>query len=267
MKRSLMAGLQPVPPDHANKLAIVFAPHQDDETLGCGGTILKKRGAGAPVTCVFLTDGATSHRRFMAEVELIRLRKQEAHAALAILGVGPEHTQFLDFPDSKLGQFHEAAVAKVVAILQRSSPEEVFVPYRADRTPDHEATYRIVSEAIGKAGRAVQVYEYPVWLWNQWPWVPLRLTANRDGLRAFVQIWRTRWGRKFLQEFRTGVFIGDVLAQKRQALNQHRTQMTVLQSNPAWPTLLDVSDGTWLDCFFQEYEVFRCHQSGDTLGT
>ena len=37
--------------------AIVFAPHPDDETLGCGGTILKKRSLGAPVEVVFLTDG------------------------------------------------------------------------------------------------------------------------------------------------------------------------------------------------------------------
>lgn len=26
--------------------AIIFSPHQDDETLGCGGTIIRKRQGG-----------------------------------------------------------------------------------------------------------------------------------------------------------------------------------------------------------------------------
>ena len=29
--------------------AVVFAPHPDDEALGCGGTFIRKRRAGAPV--------------------------------------------------------------------------------------------------------------------------------------------------------------------------------------------------------------------------
>jgi hypothetical protein len=30
--------------ERAKTSAIVFAPHQDDETLGCGGTVILKRG-------------------------------------------------------------------------------------------------------------------------------------------------------------------------------------------------------------------------------
>ena len=35
---------------------IVFAPHQDDETLGSGGTIIQKKRKGADVKIVFMTD-------------------------------------------------------------------------------------------------------------------------------------------------------------------------------------------------------------------
>ena len=41
--------------------AIFFSPHQDDETLGCGGTIIRKKRMGAEVKIVFMTDGCNSH--------------------------------------------------------------------------------------------------------------------------------------------------------------------------------------------------------------
>ncbi len=55
---------------------LVFAPHQDDETLGCGGTIIKKNRLGAKVTIVFLTDGRKSTNLIPAS-ELGVLRQKE----------------------------------------------------------------------------------------------------------------------------------------------------------------------------------------------
>jgi hypothetical protein len=45
--------------------AVVFAPHPDDETLGCGGTIVRKIRAGARVRLVVMTDGGSSHRELL----------------------------------------------------------------------------------------------------------------------------------------------------------------------------------------------------------
>ena len=74
IRRSLSIRLR-----HATKLrldqsAVIFAPHQDDETLGCGGTIILKTQAAAQVTIVFLTDGSTSHRRFISAAKLTQIR-------------------------------------------------------------------------------------------------------------------------------------------------------------------------------------------------
>src|SRR5829696_1206258 len=41
---------------------LVIAPHPDDETLGCGATIARKRAAGTPVRVVIVADGRYAQR-------------------------------------------------------------------------------------------------------------------------------------------------------------------------------------------------------------
>lgn len=236
--------------------AVVFAPHQDDETLGCGGTIILKRQAGTPVTVVFMTDGSTSHKRFMDEGELRRLRKAEALEAAEVLGVPSRDVHFLDFPDGRLDRYHEPATSQVLALLNQHQPDEVFVPYHRDGTPDHEATYKIVEEAVQMSALTLRVHEYPVWLWNQWPWVPLNLACSREAGKAVWRAVRSGFGLTLFREFKSGVLVRDVLARKREALAKHRSQTAVLKPDVGWPTLSDVSQGQFLSCFFQEYEVY-----------
>jgi LmbE family N-acetylglucosaminyl deacetylase len=257
IRRSLITRLRHAPGLRLDRSAVIFAPHQDDETLGCGGTIILKTEAGARITIVFLTDGSTSHRRFMPAAELTRIRKQEALGAAELLGVTCTNIHFLDFPDGRLSHCHGAAVSEVSALLGRARPEQVFVPYRADGTPDHEATYRIVTEALHDFVLEPTLFEYPVWLWNQWPWVPLNLRPNRESLGALWRLFRSGMGLRTLEEFETAVFVGDVLPAKRHALDQHRSQMTQLLPAVEWPTLSDVSGGAFLHCFFQDFEIFR----------
>jgi LmbE family N-acetylglucosaminyl deacetylase len=237
---------------------MVFAPHQDDETLGCGGTVILKRRAGATVTLVFMTDGSTSHREYMKEERLRSLRRDEALNAAMFLGLAPEDVHFLDFPDGMLERFHADAVDKVVDILDRYRPAEVFVPYRFDGTPDHESTHAVVVAAVRKAGRSAEVCEYPIWFWNRWPWVPLELRCDRETVKSLVRILKDGFGRRHFHEFKSGVYVQDVLARKMEALSHHRSQMNVLIPGTAWPTLADISAGEFLRCFFQEFEVFRC---------
>jgi LmbE family N-acetylglucosaminyl deacetylase len=44
------------------KSILVFAPHPDDETLGCGGTIANRVREGHEVEIFFMTDGRTLER-------------------------------------------------------------------------------------------------------------------------------------------------------------------------------------------------------------
>ena len=87
-------------PEELQKSAVVIAPHFDDETLGCGGTVLQKRRAGAEIAIVFMTDGSTSHAQQISPDELRRLRAAEGLAAAKALGLGQQDVYHLAFAEA-----------------------------------------------------------------------------------------------------------------------------------------------------------------------
>ncbi len=105
-----MAAMSPL---RSDARIVVFAPHPDDETLGCAGLILQARSAGRPVTIVFLTNGDGFREGVEHEYRELRvtaddhvrfgvLRRAEALAAAVKLGVSAENVIFLGYPDRGL---------------------------------------------------------------------------------------------------------------------------------------------------------------------
>jgi LmbE family N-acetylglucosaminyl deacetylase len=255
----LRARLREWPGEDLGRPAVVFAPHPDDETLGCGGTILRKKRAGAAVRIVFVTDGARSHPALMPPEEMRVTRAAEARAAAAALGVPERDVVLLGLPDGKLSEHEPEAAEKIAGVLRADLPAEVFVPYHKDGPPDHEATTRAVDSALRACGHEAVVYEYPVWFWYHWPWTP---PSGRG--RALVGELResARRARRLLRDFRVGVRVGEELGQKRSALARHRSQVERLRPDPSWLTLGDIGGGAFLECFFLGEEVFHRRPGG-----
>ena len=236
--------------------AMVFSPHPDDETLGCGGTIIRKCQTGAEVKIVFMTDGSRSHHRFMPEAKLIELRQQEAVQAAECLGLTPANVIFLDFRDCELVRETAAATAWVQQLLWQNKPQQIFIPYTRETHPDHLATNQIVLAALEEYSPEIAVYEYPVWYWHHFPWTT---TGDRDSRLAYLKASiKAGFGRQLLQEFNYRVEIDrPVKEQKQLALAQHQTQMKRLVDDPDWGLLKDAGNGEWLECFWQKFEIFR----------
>ncbi|MEA5505322.1 PIG-L family deacetylase [Halotia wernerae UHCC 0503] len=153
----------------SQKSAMVFSPHQDDETFGCGGMIASKREQGIQVVVVFLTDGQGSGgSNSNSPNEIVQIRKQEALTALKILGVEPPEIYFLEKTDGKLqklnGQERIQTIEQVTELIKYYQPEEVYVPHKKDCHQDHEATYELIKTAIILAGITVDLLQYPIWL-------------------------------------------------------------------------------------------------------
>ncbi len=154
-------------------LTLVLAPHQDDETLGCGGLISLRRLAGHPVHVAFVTDGAASHRghTMLTPERTSAMRALEAREALRQLGVEASALHFLDAPDGELAHLSPTAAAaltsRLAALLDTVCPTEVFLPLHHDGSSEHEAAFRLFTVALRSANVRPRIYEFPVWArWN-----------------------------------------------------------------------------------------------------
>ena len=69
-----------------NTLAI--APHPDDELLGCGGTLLRRKSEGVTLGWVIMTKISEDYGW---STESVRERKNEIEQVRKRLGIKPEH--------------------------------------------------------------------------------------------------------------------------------------------------------------------------------
>jgi len=168
---------------------LIIAPHQDDSTLGCGGLMLLRRLEGVPVSVVYLTDGSASHpgHPTLSPSVLVQMRREEAEAATALLGVDHAKLTFVNEPDGTLDKLsperRSALVERLAGVFRQENPEQVFLPYRYDGSSEHEAGFGVVMAALAAAGLRPRIFEYPVWAW----WNPLRLIRP---LRSARRVWR-----------------------------------------------------------------------------
>jgi LmbE family N-acetylglucosaminyl deacetylase len=254
-RRVLIGRSREMTADMLQRPAIFFSPHQDDETLGCGGTIIRKIAAGADVRVVYMTDGHQSHKHLMAPERLSEIRRCEALAACSVLGVVESNVIFLDFPDGSLFGHLDSAVGRVRELLENSAALDLFLPYSGEPTDDHKVTHAVLKKALETQNRTYNVYEYPVWFWHHWPWVSLFQADVHNRWFVMKNTLKALFGLALLR-FRSRVSVTAVCEQKSAALNEHKSQMTQLINSPAWLTLHDVSTGEFLNNSLQDYELF-----------
>jgi LmbE family N-acetylglucosaminyl deacetylase len=243
LQRLLDARARTLPQLELAEDAWVVAPHPDDETLGCGGTIAEKIHRGARIRVVFVSDGSESHVRWMDKAELSARRKAEGLRACGRLGVRPEDVHYLDLPDGKLTDHVERGAASLARLFSDAPAEQFFIPHRFEPPADHAAAAVMAMQGLRAARSTGAVFEYPVWMWATWPWIPV----GRDQSRV----------REVVSELRWRVDVRSQITTKREALACHETQTQRASDTPEWPVLSDVAGGAFLECFFSGAEYFH----------
>ena len=151
------------------KTIAVFAPHPDDETLACGGTVILETRKGNNVHIVIMTDGRNSHKTTPdtfpkpGQEEIARIRHNEALRAAKLLGVGGRGLTFLNFRDGTLKDNIPAAARKVGRVLAKIRPTDIYLPSAADAHRDHHAANAIVLAAASSLKLNADIYEYIIW--------------------------------------------------------------------------------------------------------
>lgn len=133
---------------------LVFAPHNDDEVLGLGGTIAKYAAEGHEVYVCEVTSGQNQKR-----LENIQ---NEALAAHKILGV--KETIFLGLPVVGLADMPIKELNKAMHnIVQKIKPDIAYIPHKGDMHIDHKMVAESAMVALRPVDspqlKAIYVYE------------------------------------------------------------------------------------------------------------
>jgi LmbE family N-acetylglucosaminyl deacetylase len=124
---------------------LAIGAHPDDLEIFAGGSLFAWRAIGAELALAIATDGAAGGQA--SPEELRRVRRAEAEAAAAPLGVAPD---FLDFPDGALLP-DAALISGLRSLLGKVRPELVVTHAPNDYHSDHRALSAAVSQAVGFA--------------------------------------------------------------------------------------------------------------------
>lgn len=139
---------------------LCLAAHPDDEVLGAGGTLLRRRAAGDEIGLVVAT--AAYVPRWPADV--VQAKRAEAIQVARELGVS--WLKFLDFRSMHLAaqpamELNDA----VAAAIGEFQPEVVYAPPFDDVNSDHAALFQAALVAArpvgGKGPRQLYSYEIP----------------------------------------------------------------------------------------------------------
>lgn len=126
------------------KRVMVLAPHPDDETLGCGATLLRLRRGGAAVHWAVLTrmtraGGFTAARIRRRHLELSRVARHYRF----------EGTHLLGFPTKRLDTVpREDLVSALSRLLAEVKPDTLFVPHGGDAHSDHRVGFETAISCV-----------------------------------------------------------------------------------------------------------------------
>lgn len=178
--------------DWSQERLLVYSPHPDDETLGCGGLMHKAKRAGAQVYVQFMTVGDTadqSPRGFStAQERHIEIKRAAEHFRwddwhMALPG-DANHLRLDGLPRVELTRLIEQESPLSIARLE---PTVVLVPHRTSYNQDHQATAEAVHTALRPSDnrtrhhpRLVLAYEEAADQWRTEPVEPPNLIVELE---------------------------------------------------------------------------------------
>lgn len=179
---------------------IAVAPHPDDEVLGVGGTLLRRKAEGGEVAWLVITGISTDTGWPENQV---KQRADEIERVSKIFRFDEVYT--LNFPTTRLDSLPMGdLVAQISNALKSFEPDEIFVPHPSDVHTDH----RIVFDAVASCTK-----------WFRSPFIKRIL--------AYETLSETECGLGVTRPFHPNVFvdINDYLEEKLRAMNVYESEL------------------------------------------
>lgn len=129
---------------------LVLSVHPDDETLGCGGTLLKHKSNGDNIYWLIAT--SIKGKCGFSKKEVFR-RENEIKTVASMYNF--DNVFKLEIPTMKISAFSiDEIVNKISKVFHKVEPNIIYLPFRKDVHSDH----RIVFEA---AYSCTKTFRYP----------------------------------------------------------------------------------------------------------
>jgi LmbE family N-acetylglucosaminyl deacetylase len=175
-----------------NDRVLVIAPHPDDETLGCGGTIALHSREGGHVCVLIVTDGSSSRAGGLGREEMRQRRHDEAASAMSALA--PVELIRLGLPEGAWPP--EELYAHLSALIERLKPTLIYTTSCVDFHPEHLKVARVVAQALEalpeQAEVLVRVYELQVPLTPALANVAVGISATESAKRCALAEYATQ---------------------------------------------------------------------------
>jgi LmbE family N-acetylglucosaminyl deacetylase len=119
---------------------LVIAPHPDDESLGCGGTILKHKYTGDEIYWLIMTNISKE----MGYDEQ-RVKKRQEEIDLIAREYGFQKIYKLDYPAIRLDTIPlSEMIEQITNVIREIKPEVLYIPNRNDVHSDHKITFDVL---------------------------------------------------------------------------------------------------------------------------
>ena len=182
---------------------LIVGPHPDDELLGCGGTLIKKRDSNNTLGWLLITnisedDNWDRKKVQERQLEIEKVRKK--------LGIKKNNFFSLGFPTCRLDSVPLSSLINKISVkINLFKPEEIFLPHPGDAHSDHKVTFE-ASIACTK--------------WFRYPFIKRILTYNTI---SETELGINPTNRKFEPNF--FVNISDQIEEKITLINTYKSEI------------------------------------------
>jgi len=115
---------------------LAISAHPDDETLGCGGTLLKHRAAGDDLFGLIVTQ--THEPQWSAET----IEHKATEIEQVVEAYGMKECFELGFPSTRLEMIpHADLIEQIREVISKIKPEVVYLVHGGDVHTDHHAVF------------------------------------------------------------------------------------------------------------------------------
>lgn len=133
---------------HNIRSMLVVAPHQDDETIGAGGTLTLAAKAGVKVHVLFATDGGQDNMPPYSVQDIVRIRYREAEEVCSRIGAGIHKLEI----SNDLIQPTLEHVDRLSEIIREVNPQVILLPWILDWPAKHRLVNHLLYLAYKRKG-------------------------------------------------------------------------------------------------------------------